>query len=301
MDDNGSIASIGNHTGLATGSAPGNTNISATYTPLGGSPLNGNAALTVQAAQQTGGTSGSNGSKGSNSGDATLTFQAVNQTNIKNFYGTQIGGTLHRGANIALWTDTVTATLSAPAPQPPQPELSGNEQLVSGPTVTSWAITDATLNDIPAQNPDYAFGNPVESVSYLPAMTMTSQGSASSGNATAATPGFEENWSEDGIGYGTSGPYGIKDILTGQMMATTPESYQMSATYTVTYDYTYTVHIPGSGNDDPGYDQTLNGSGSTGPLTVTQDLWVCGTGAVPMTSAGKNYMAADTLNPQTHP
>jgi hypothetical protein len=264
--------------------------------------------------QQSGGNqnSGSGGSSGGSSpggnspanptgspGDATLTFNAVNQANIKTMTGQQIGGTLQRGPNIALWTDTVTATLSAP--EPPQPaQIPNNGQFVK---FNDWAIMDATLNDIPAQNPDYAFGNPVEPVSDLPPMTLTPEGSGPA-TATAVTAGFEENWSEDGIGYTTSGPYGVKDVLTGQMMATASQSYTLSATYTVAYDYTYEYQeLAGyDGNGNPIY-QTVDAtaSGSGGPLTVTQDIWVCGTGAVPLTSAGQNYMVADTLNPQTHP
>ncbi len=84
-----------------------------------------------------GSSSGNNPSGGNNPpqsppgspGDATLTFNAVNQANIKTITGQQIGGTLQRGPNIALWTDTVTATLSAP--QPPQPtQIPNNGQFV---------------------------------------------------------------------------------------------------------------------------------------------------------------------------
>ncbi len=134
-------------------------------------------------------------------------------------------------------------------------------------------------------------------------MTLTPQSSGPD-TATAVSAGFEEDWSEDGLGYTTSGPYGVKDVLTGQMMATAPQSYTLSATYTVTYDYTYAYQklVGYDKNGNPIY-QTVEATagGSAGPQTVTQDIWVCGTGAVPLTSAGKNYMVADTLNPQTHP
>lgn len=285
------------------GVAPGQVTVTASYTPPVGSALAGTVVLNVQAQQPPSGGNNPpsnpvNPPTGS-PGDATLTFNAVNQANIKTMTGQQIGGTLQRGPNIALWTDTVTATLSAP--EPPQPtQIPNNGQFVK---FNDWAIMDATLNDIPAQNPDYAFGNPVEPVSDLPPMTLTPEGSGPA-TATAVTAGFEENWSEDGIGYTTSGPYGVKDVLTGQMMATASQSYTLSATYTVAYDYTYEYQeLAGyDGNGNPIY-QTVDAtaSGSGGPLTVTQDIWVCGTGAVPLTSAGQNYMVADTLNPQTHP
>jgi hypothetical protein len=293
------IATPASTPGLFMGVAPGQVTVTASYTPPVGSALAGTVVLNVQAQQPPSGGNNPpsnpvNPPTGS-PGDATLTFNAVNQANIKTMTGQQIGGTLQRGPNIALWTDTVTATLSAP--EPPQPtQIPNNGQFVK---FNSWAITNATLNDIPAQNPSYAFGNPVEPVSKLPAIALTPQSSGPN-TATAVSTGFEENWSEDGIGYTTSGPYGVKDVLTGQMMATTPESYQLSATYTLDYSYGYQYWVPGSDNS-PGYWQTGTASGSTGPLTVTQDLWVCGTGAVPLTSVNQNHMVADTLNPQTHP
>ena len=222
------IATPDSTPGLFMGVAPGQVTVTASYTPPVGSALAGTVVLNVQAQQPPGG--GNNQpsnpvnppqSPTGSPGDATLTFNAVNQANIKTMTGQQIGGTLHRGPNIALWTDTVTATLSVP--QPPQPiQIPNNGQFVK---FNDWAITDVTLNDIPAQNPDYAFGNPVEPVSDLPPMAMTPQSNGPD-MATAVSTGFEENWSEDGIGYTTPGPYGVKDVLTGQMMATTPESYQ---------------------------------------------------------------------------
>jgi hypothetical protein len=311
-DDNSFTATIGVNSGLAIGVLPGTTSITVSYAPPGQSVLIGTATLTVQAQLQSVGDQDPGGNNPANQynnpvnptiepfGYAMLTFNAVNQANIKTISGRQIGGTLHRGPNIALWTDIVTATLSAPAPPAPQIRPPGNESLVSGPTITGWMITDATLSGIPAQNPNYAFGNPVEPLSYMASLVLTTKSSGPD-MATAVSSGFEENWSEDGIGYTTPGPYGVKDVLNGQMMAKTPKCYQMSATYTVIYNYIYTVHIPGIGRGDPGYDQTINGSGSTHPQTVTQNIWVCGTGAVPMTSLDKNYMVADTLNPQIHP
>ena len=76
-DNNNSVASIGTNTGLTTGDSAGSTNITATYTPLNGSVLTGTAALTVQGQQQQ-----QNGGY-----NATLSFQAVNQPEIKDYHG----------------------------------------------------------------------------------------------------------------------------------------------------------------------------------------------------------------------
>jgi hypothetical protein len=284
-DGYSAVASIGANTGLATGEAQGTTTLSASYTPIGGSALSDTAGLAVQQQQQPG--SGSTG---------TLTFRAYNQANIQTLYGQRVGGTLKRGQNIALWTDSVTATLAVS--QPPTPTNIPQGGSFAG--FINWGISSATLDGIPIQNSAFTFDNPVEPSAYK-TLGMNSRGTVSSGNATAVSPGFEEDWSEDGIGYGTSGPQGIMDALTGQKVAVYPKSYQLSATYVVNYTYDYTYWVPGSLNH-PGHWATGTASGSSGSLTASQRLWVCGTGAVPVTGTGGHLAVVACLaNPQTHP
>jgi len=203
-------------------------------------------------------------------GTGTLTFQAYNQANIQTLYGQPVGGTLKRGQDIALWTDSVTATLAVSRPPTPTNIPQGG----SFTGFINWEIASATLDGIPRQNSAFTFDNPVEPSAYQ-TLGMNSQGTVSSGNATAVSLGFEEDWSEDGIGYGTSGPYGILDALTGQKAAVYPKSYQLSASYVVNYAYDYTYWVPGNKNN-PGYWATGTASGSSGSLTATQNLWVCG-------------------------
>ena len=281
-DANSDVASIGASTGLATGEAAGNANITAIYTPPGGSPLNATAALTVTASQ----TPSSSGGY-----TAALSFAAVNQPEIKTMMGQEIGGTLQRAANTAMWTDTVTATLAADQ----QPDVSS--YVPSGGVVQSvvWSISDITLT-YPAQNPDYTFGNPVEPT----ATTSTSMtaGDDSSGSGHQATASFEEKWSEDGIGYGSQGPYGIHDTLTNSTIAASPVSYPISAAFTLSgtvSGYVPTQESTGNGGTiivDVPFSNPFTLSG-----TAEQDLKVDGTGAVPMTSAGQNYMVGSVLNP----
>jgi hypothetical protein len=212
--------------------------------------------------------------------NATLSFQAVNQPEIKTIMGQEIGGTLHRKANTAMWTDTITATLSVP-----QPDVSPYVPAGGVVTGVTWNISNVTLI-YPAQNPDYTFGNPVEPIS-----TTTANMTPSGHQATAS---FEENWSEDGL----NGGQGIHDTLTNSTIAATPVSYPISATCTV--NGTVSGYVPmresdGNGGttivDVPFTNQfTLHGS-------AAQDLLVDGTGAVPMTSAGQNYMVGDLANP----
>jgi hypothetical protein len=279
------VASIGANTGLATGKAQGATTISASYTPPGGSAFSATAGLAVQQQQQP--VSG---------GAGTLTFQAYNQANIQTLYGRQVGGTLKRGPNIALWTDSVTATIAVP--QPPIPTNIPQGGIFTG--FINWEIASATLNGIPIQNSAFTFDNPVEPSAYK-TLGMNSQGNVSSGNATAVSPVFEEDWSEDGIGYGTGGPQGIMDAITGQKAAVAPKSYQLSATYVEDYTYTYIYWVPGSLNN-PGHWATGTASGSSGSLTAAQAIWVCGTGAVPVTGTGGHLaVVASLANPQTHP
>jgi hypothetical protein len=283
-DDDNSVATIGADNGLATGAAAGTTTVTASYTPPGGSALSGTAGLAVQQQQQTGG-----------GGTGALTFQAYNQANIQTLYGQQVGGTLKRGPNIALWTDSVTATLAVTPPIPTNIPQGGS---FAG--FINWGIASATLNGIPIQNPAYTFDNPVEPSAYQ-TLGLNPQGAVSSGSATAVSPGFEEDWSEDGIGYGTSGPQGIMDAITGQTAAASPKSYQLSATYVVNYTYDYTYWVPGSLNH-PGHWAMGAASGGSGSLTASQALWVCGAGAVPVTGTGGHLaVVASLANPQTHP
>jgi hypothetical protein len=287
-DDSSSVASIEQDTGVATGVGQGTTTVTAVYTPSGGSALTDQAGLTVQQQQQQQQQTGSGGM-------GTLTFHAHNQANIQTLYGTKVGGTLKRGQNIALWTDSVTATLAVS--QPPTPTNIPQGGSFAG--FINWGIASATLNGIPIQNPAFTFDNPVEPSAYK-TLGMNSQGTVSSGNATAVSPGFEEDWSEDGIGYGTTGPQGIMDALNGQKVAVYPKSYQLSATYVVNYTYYYIYWVPGN-NNHPGHWATGTASGS-GSLTATQALWVCGTGAVPVTGTGGHLaVVASLANPQTHP
>jgi hypothetical protein len=222
---------------------------------------------------------------------AALSFAAVNQPEIKTMMGQEIGGTLQRAANTAMWTDTVTATLAADQ----QPDVSS--YVPSGGVVQSvvWSISDITLT-YPAQNPDYTFGNPVEPT----ATTSTSMtaGDDSSGSGHQATASFEEKWSEDGIGYGSQGPYGIHDTLTNSTIAASPVSYPISAAFTLSgtvSGYVPTQESTGNGGTiivDVPFSNPFTLSG-----TAEQDLKVDGTGAVPMTSAGQNYMVGSVLNP----
>jgi hypothetical protein len=284
-DDDNSVATIGAGNGLATGTAAGTTTVTASYTPPGGSALSDTAGLAVQQQQQPG--SGSTG---------TLTLQAYNQANIQTLYGQQVGGTLKRGPNIALWTDSVTATLAVSRPPTPTNIPQGG----SFAGFINWGIASATLSGIPIQNPAFTFDNPVEPSAYQ-TLGLNPQGAVSSGSATAVAPGFEEDWSEDGIGYGTSGPQGIMDAITGQIAAASPKSYQLSATYVVNYTYDYTYWVPGSLNH-PGHWAMGAASGSSGSLTASQALWVCGAGAVPVTGTGGHLaVVASLANPQTHP
>jgi hypothetical protein len=280
-DNDSSVATIGPGNGLATGVSQGSANITASYTPPAGNALNGSATLAVQAQQPP--------PTGSYSG--TLSFQAVNQANIQTLYGRQVGGTLKRGPNIALWTDTVTATLKALQ----QPDVSPYVPAGGVVTGVTWSISKATLT-YPAQNPDYIFDNPVE-----PAAT-ASTGLTPSGHQ--ATASFEENWSEDGIGYGSSGPCGIYDTLTGSMIAATPKSYSLSATFTL--DGTVSGYVPT--REPYGDDGWRTVDIPFGPVnftvngTASQPLWVCGTGAVPVTGTGGHLAVVACLaNPQTHP
>ena len=123
-----------------------------------------------------------------------------------------------------------------------------------------------------------------------------------SSDGHSATCTINENWSEDGIGYGTSGPYGVYDVLTGQKAATTPQSYPLWATFTITGTVSgYTVSW---GTNSAGYAVETEIPFSvpfTIPSTAVQPLWICGTDAVPLTSAGQVCLVANGLNPQTHP
>jgi hypothetical protein len=280
-DSDSSVATIGASNGLATGVSQGSANITASYTPPGGNVLTGSAPLAVQAQQPP--------PTGSYSG--TLSFQAVNQANIQTLYGRKVGGTLQRGLNIALWTDTVTAILEASQ----QPDVSPYVPAGGVVTGVTWSISKATLS-YPAQNPDYIFDNPVEPTA------KTSTGLTPSGHQ--ATTSFEENWSEDGIGYGSSGPYGIHDTLTNSMAATTPKSYSLSATFTLSG--TVSGYVPTREPD--GQDGWRTVDIPFGPInfavngTASQPLWVCGTGAVPVTGTGGHLAVVACLaNPQTHP
>ena len=262
--------------GLATGTAAGTTTVTASY-----NGLNSTADLIVN--QQPPPTVGSY--------SGTLSFQAVNQANIQTLYGRQVGGTLQRGLNIALWTDTVTATLEATQ----QPDVSPYVPAGGVVTGVTWSIGKATLS-YPAQNPDYIFDNPVEPTA------KTSTGLTPSGHQ--ATTSFEENWSEDGIGYGSSGPYGIHDALTNSMAATTPKSYSLSATFTLSG--TVSGYVPTREPD--GQDGWRTVDIPFGPInfavngTASQPLWVCGAGAVPVTGTGGHLAVVACLaNPQTHP
>jgi hypothetical protein len=278
-DDDSSVASV--DAGVATGVGVGTTTVTASYTPSGGSALTSTAGLAVHAQQPP--------PAGRYSG--TLSFQAVNQSNIKTLYGQQVGGTLRRGPNIALWTDTVTAILEASQ----QPDVSPYVPAGGVVTGVTWSIGKATLT-YPAQNPDYIFDNPVE-----PTAT-TSAGLTPGGHQ--ATASFEENWSEDGIGYGSSGPSGIYDTLTGLMAATTPKGYSLSATFTL--NGTVSGYVPT--REPYGDDGWTITDIPFGPVafsvngTATQALWVCGTGAVPVTGTGGHLAVVACLaNPQTHP
>jgi hypothetical protein len=288
-DDNSSIATIVASSGLATGAAQGSTNIEAGYAPPGGSALTGTASLAVQGQQR----QPANGYAGS------LAFEAVNMDGLKTLLGQAIGGTLHRKANTAMWTDTVTATLTVPAPPEPEAMVQSDE---AGTTrnfqVTGWQVTMAALT-YPEMNPNFSFGNPVEPVS----TASTGMAPGSSGTATAS---FQENWSEDGIGYGRSGPDGVHDALTGQTMAASPRPYNLSATFTVDYTYTYEEWkcIGTDAEGRPVYAWVPeNGSGTIGGAAGAT-LTVDGAGAMPITGQGdasansQLFMVGSTLNPQ---
>jgi hypothetical protein len=258
---------------------PSQSRYVASYTPPSGSALTGTASLTVTAPQP----------PPSNGYTATLSFAAINQSEIKTMMGVEIGGTLQRKANTAMWTDTVTATLAADQqPQVPSSAIPAGGEVQS----VTWSISDVNLT-YPAQNPDYTFGNPVEPTTTTPAsMTV---GNDSSGSGHQATASFEEKWSEDGL----NGGKGIHDTLTGSTVAASPVSYPISATFTVSgtvsgvipqppiLTVTGWIYPPPIPFSNP---FTLSGS-------AEQDLLVGGTGAVPMTSAGQNYMVGVTSNP----
>jgi hypothetical protein len=213
---------------------------------------------------------------------ATLSFAAVNQPEIKTMMGQEIGGTLHRKANTAMWTDTMTATLDASQ----RPDVTPYVPAGGVVTGVTWSISNAALT-YPVQNPDYTFGNPVEPTSTTSA-SMTPSGHE-------ASISFEENWSEDGL----NGGKGIHDTLTNSTVAATPKSYPISATFTLSG--TVSGYVPTRESDGHGGTTTVDVPFShsfTLSDSAEQDLTVDGTGAVPMTSAGRNYMVGVTLNPQ---
>jgi hypothetical protein len=134
---------------------------------------------------------------------------------------------------------------------------------------TNWSISTASLT-YPLKNPNFTFGYPVDPVNG--ATTNASMASATNGPSQAtATAQFREDWSMDGAG--------IYSLHTGTTMAATPQPFPLSATYTVSYTYTYQVWqiIGYTGGKDPqpiwgwGPDQTGTGTANgtaSGTLTV---------------------------------
>jgi hypothetical protein len=244
-NNNVSVATIGSNAGLATGVAAGTTNITASYAPLSGSALAGTATLTVQQAQQSGGSQTGTGTSGtgtsgtgSNGGGPTgqvsgaLSFTAVSQAGAS------------RPAGTAEWTDMVTARLTSDAPPAP---TASSPNYVTGWT---WSISNVTLN-YPAQaqpgsngTGGFSFGYPVdppgqmENGVYL-ATTLTPVSMTTQSGSTANTS-FREAWSMDGVGSGR-GIYSIIKKPPG-IMAATATPFDITAAWTVQSKWTLMVY-----------------------------------------------------------
>jgi hypothetical protein len=159
-----------------------------------------------------------------------------------------------RPAGTAKWTDTVTATLKPPAPNPPKGKLK------------SWSITSAKLT-YPKRHPRFVFGNP------LPPEGTTTVNMTTGGHTS--TVSFREDWALDGTG--------IFSQIQDRLVAETPKHYPISATYSIHYTYEYKIRhrschtrSDGSRSCHTWY-ETKTGSGTTGG-TATAQLLVNGTG-----------------------
>ena len=154
-------------------------------------------------------------------------------------------GSAPRPAGTAKWGDTVTATLTVPEPTPPQG------------TITSWSVDSASLA-YPQKASDYTYDDPAP-----PTGTKTISMTASGHGATAT---FCEDWAEDGAD--------MYSIVQGGMIATAPEPYTITANYSGTMNYEYTV------TDSNGTATTVNASA---PFSGTESgsLEVDGTGVTP--------------------
>jgi hypothetical protein len=271
---------------LATGVAAGTTNITASYAPLSGSALAGTATLTVQQAQQSGGSQTGTGTSGtgtsgtgSNGGGPTgqvsgaLSLTAVSQAGAS------------RPAGTAEWTDMVTARLTSDAP--PAPAASSPNYIIGW----TWSISNVTLN-YPAQaqpGPNgtggFSFGYPVDPPGQMEngvyvATTMTPVSMATQSSSTANTS-FREAWSMDGVGNGR-GIYSIIKNPPG-IMAATATPFDITATWTVQSKWTLMVYEGKDQNGNPIFRPEPESQNYTGACAGT--LTVDGSG---VNSLGNN-------------
>ncbi|MQL51856.1 hypothetical protein GFC01_06170 [Desulfofundulus thermobenzoicus] len=227
-----SIASIGGNTGLATGTNPGTTQVTATYNAPGVT-LQGQAGLTVRGKQPP-------PPVNVTTGDG-LHFQAVSQYNAL----TGKPDDPPREPDTAKWTDTVTATLKPLKVQnvvtedqsppdysttvaPPPPPSGGCDPNFT--EIESWRLVRAKLT-YPKQNPHYTFGHP------LPPEGTETADMAPTEDGHALTCQFKEMWAENGT-------Y-LHDILDPSMdeWIQTPQTYTLTASdIAVEVRYTLVTH-----------------------------------------------------------
>jgi hypothetical protein len=238
------IATIGAATGGATGVAPG----------TGGNVLTGTATLTVQQAQQPGGSKSPGGNKPAGQVSGILSFAALSQTGAS------------RPAGTAEWTDMVTARLTSDAP--PQPTTSSPNYI----TGWTWSISNATL-DYPSQNPDFTFGYPIDPVAGAETpLSMATQ------NSSTAKASFREAWSMDGAGNGR-GIYSIIKNPPG-IMAATATPFSITASWTIKSNWTLMVY---EGNN-------LLGGPIFSPESESQDYTGACAGTLKIDGSGVNSL-----------